>query len=94
MVGPLCLRCGRWSPEPFASEGGLCGLCRATLFEDGVVHFHVEYALKRVVGENVLLLGRGVLEKRLVIKKESYEYTIVSSSWRPYLSRGERTAEQ
>ena len=66
MAGPLCLRCGRWSPESPASGGGLCGLCRAALFVGGVatdprltpaLHFHVEYALKRVVGEFALLLG-------------------------------------
>ena len=167
-----------------AVGGGLCGLCRAALFVDGVatdprltpaLHFHVEYALKRVVGEVALLLGplqaggkgprpapesgaedrkrsreasseeplrrkkdkkdkskkekkeakavksgkelkqrprsrgrsprssareREVSEKRLAVKEESYEYTsvspdpeAVSSSWRPSLSRGERTAE-
>ena len=49
-----------------ALGGGLCGLCRAALFAGGVatdprltpaLHFHVEYALKRVVGEVALLLG-------------------------------------
>ena len=44
---------------------------------------------------------RGVSEKRLAVKEESYEYTsvspdpdTVSSSWLPSLSRGERTAER